>query len=194
MYNKRYCISKFEIEGKSVLLVSFHGTHIRLSNRLKKIKLSQFLQKFCQYKKDLQCDHLIIGGDFNLDLDEFNNENLLFMQSLKLKIVPYKNQRCFIPDPRKNHIHSKYDLKKIDGLICDLDTEVESVVVFTDKNQKDESDPQTLVVKSNLPRHLLDHHPTLFKLRLPSKKNGQVQRYGYEERGNPCVSFTNILQ
>ncbi len=170
--NTRYCMSKFELEGKSILLISFHGEHNSLSNVQKTEKLKRFLQDFYQLKEKLQCDHLIIGGDFNLDLDEVYNENWNFLQSrLNLKIVPYKSQRCYIQGSRKSPIYPRTNLKKIDGLICDMDIQVQSVVVYTDKIVRDFSDPNTTVVKSGLERHLMDHHPILFKLMLPVRKN-----------------------
>jgi hypothetical protein len=109
-------------------------------------------------KKSTRSDHLLIGGDFNVNLDDFERENIPLLNRLGLKVVHYDNQR---------------DGEKVDGLICDKDIKVSNVTVYSDNVQPqvrhtDDSDNiqnecLTTVVSSGIPKHVLDHHPIRLK-------------------------------
>ena len=119
--------------------------------------LLQGLEEFISEKAATKSDHLVIGGDFNLNLDDFEQKNIDHLNRIGLKVVPYSNQR---------------EGQKFDGLICDRDILVSKVTVYTDIIQKDSphnkqndvvhEDPTTTVVYSQLPKDVMDHHPIRF--------------------------------
>jgi hypothetical protein len=148
---QRFCAYRLNIEGETVLVVSFHGFYKKpVYDR--KCYLERFINFFCEERRLSGSSHLIIGGDFNIDLDEFGQGHDQFLQEKNLKIVPYQNQR---------------NGGKIDGLICDVDIDVNGVTVFADKVSEEKTGENTEVVRTNLSRHTLDHQPILFQLGLP---------------------------
>jgi hypothetical protein len=151
-YQNRICYGRMEIEGESILAVSFHGYHKKIATN-KILDLKILLEAFSDYKRSSRCGHFFIGGDFNVDLDRFEREESQFLEKWNLKVVPYKNQR---------------DGRKIDGLICDkeiADLGV-AVTVYTDNDTLTE-DENTKVCYSGISLHTLDHHPIKFNLKLP---------------------------
>jgi hypothetical protein len=150
---RRFAISKYSIQDELLLVVSFHGYH-RMNMVKKTENLKKYLQGFLEMKRQSGCNHLIIGGDFNIDLDNFETEEWQFLEELNLKIVPYQNQR---------------DGSKIDGLICDkaIANLGVAVTVYSDKDAATDDEENTTVSLSGLPRFTMDHHLILFNLKLP---------------------------
>jgi hypothetical protein len=191
---KRYCAGQFTFNGsqtRQILLVSFHGNKnldaedlklkkdprfkdITEANQIKAIKqfrLGEYLKIFHKLKIDNKCHHLIVGGDFNLNVDELldaitiirktksqkslRERQLEFadlFNSLNLQIVPYTHQR-------------EGQLNKIDALICDngLSNDIK-VTVFSNGNIIPGGD--TLVNNSLFSKNSLDHDPLLFTIRM----------------------------
>ena len=147
----RFCVVKLNIKGETVLVVSFHGFYKRtIADR--ELNLRRFLNFFCTVKQNSGSSHLIVGGDFNVDLDRFGQGNNQFLKNLNLKIVSYRKQR---------------NGGKIDGLICDKGIDVKGVTVFAENDCQAKLVGKTKVVRSSLSRHTLDHQPLLFQLGLP---------------------------
>jgi hypothetical protein len=194
---KRYCIGQFTFRRKKILLVSFHGnknldtedlelktdtrfkdiTKANQTKAIKKFRLGEYLKIFHKLKIDNKCHHLIVGGDFNLNVDELldaitiirktksqkslRERQLEFadlFNSLNLQIVPYTHQR-------------EGQLNKIDALICDngLSNDIK-VTVFSNGNIIPGGD--TLVNNSLFSKNSLDHDPLLFtiKMKVPIKE------------------------
>ncbi len=98
--------------------------------------LVHYLKIFCAIQKspNVKCDYLIIGGDFNLDLNLFKEKKKDILDQLSLKIIPYAPQR---PGQRKHATRKTWsnvyfeDCKdKLDGLICDNILVHEATQVF----------------------------------------------------------------
>jgi hypothetical protein len=154
----KFCIAKYVIrrgvsfrERETLLVVSFHGT--RKMDVVQKVKhLKTFLKEFKKLKQESKSSHLIIGGDFNVDLDVFGRKESEFLQYLGLKIVPYKNQGA----------------NKCVGIICDKEIAKlgATATVFTDLSNTFE-DENTEVVESGMSPDTLVHQPILFNLKFP---------------------------
>ena len=162
--DSRFCAQKIVFQSETVLAVSFHGRYrIPIVDRIK--ELLDYIAKFVELKRSSGSGHVLIGGDFNLDLDEFEKDHIPFLDSLGLKVVHYSNQR---------------DGQKFDGLICDKDIRVANVTVYSENLPNDvhfrdgQLDvhfrvDQTDVISSKIPKHVMDHHPIKFDLMLPQK-------------------------
>jgi hypothetical protein len=192
----RYCAGQFTFRGKKILLVSFHGNNeldargkeLKTDQRFSRIKgengskqtraikqfrLGEYLEEFHKLKVDNQCDHLIVGGDFNLDMNklldvitikrktkkngrkdlrERQEEFTSLFNSLNLKIVPYTHQR----EGQKN---------KVDALICDKDLSNDiRVTVYC--NKYDGTVEDTSIKNFPFSQNTLDHHPLLFTIKI----------------------------
>jgi hypothetical protein len=198
----RYCAGQFTFAGKKILLVSFHGNNeldkedkklkddprfeaIKGENGTKKIKaikqfrLGEYLEEFQDLKDANHCDHLIVGGDFNLNVDKLLVPDEIRAQSptlgqellrerqedfielfnrLNLQIVPYNSQK-----------------RKYEALICDsgLSDEAITVKVYTKKEKKDEAgniltmDGNTLLQHfPDFTQNTLNHDPLLFTIKI----------------------------
>jgi hypothetical protein len=152
----KFCIAKYDFgrgcsfrERETLLVVSFHGTRkMDVDQKLRQLKT--FLQEFKKLKHKSKSAHLIIGGDFNVDLDLFGREESEFLEDLDLKIVPYQNQEA----------------RKCVGIICDKEIVKLGVSVFTDQTNTFK-DKDTEVVCSGMSPATLIHHPILFNLKFP---------------------------
>jgi hypothetical protein len=195
---KRYCVGQFTFKGKEILLVSFHGnskldaTDIKLKNNsrfsqiaeteiikaIKQFRLGKYLNLFHKLKVDNKCDHLIIGGDLNLNVDKLlvpdeikaktptpgqlllrqrQEDFIQLFDSLGLQIVPYNHQRN--------------GRRKIDALICDKDLSNNiGVTVFSSGKYIPGGD--TLVNNSLFSQNCLDHDPLLFNIRIRDLTTG----------------------
>ena len=150
---KRFRMCKLTRGERSVLLVNFHGNTKIKENKNKKNKVNkkdkvtiflEYLAKFQQIKVSENCDFLVVGGDFNFDLDTFARGYQNILDGYNLMVVPYQHQRM------------KADMtglkEKIDGLICDKELwrESEQVVVYHYKKRGEENtariDPKTSVI------------------------------------------------
>ena len=185
----RYCAEIFTYQGKRILLVSFHGNwkldetdkelkhDVKFSRiiedakvpAIKKFILGKYLSAFSKLKVDYKCQHMMIGGDFNQDLDKLletvtfkhGNQNqkqqkdrqddfIGLFEKLQLEIVPYTNHR---------------DATKKDGLICDkILSQHLKVTVFC--NKPSTTDEGTLVKNFPFSENSLDHHPLFFTIGL----------------------------
>ena len=191
-HTRRYCTAQFTFQKKNILLISLHaifklgdeGANLKEdprfsangetldANAIKKFLLGELLEKFHKLKGDKECDHLIIGGDFNLNMDTLldvkksNKKPLLkkMQEDLNktfidcnLMIVPYLHQRM-------------KGKTKFDTLICDKDLADQfTVTIFFNTDIR--------AIKSPLPAHTnvahfpfsensLDHDPLLFTIKL----------------------------
>jgi len=162
---------------------------------VKKYILRNYLQFFWNLKTDIKCDHLIVAGDFNDNMDKFNkkhehkynvvkqkalaeeqSENIALLKKYDLVIVPYENQR------NKNKLNQK-NISKYDTLICDKGlTQDGKVKVYC--NKKASSDlPDTEVVHVDFSEQTLNHHPLLFTLKF-TVETENAERENNEEAQN----------
>jgi hypothetical protein len=197
---KRYCAGQFTFNGsqtRQILLVSFHGNsqldktdlklrddlrfkYITKANQTKAIKqyrLGEYLKIFHKLKNDNNCHHLIVGGDFNLNVDELldvitirrttpsqtlltqrQEEFIQLFNSLNLKIVPYT--------------HLRDGKEKKDALICDnsLSNDIR-VTVYC--NKPDGTVGDTSIKNFPFSENSLDHDPLLFtiNIQLPTSED-----------------------
>jgi hypothetical protein len=160
---QRFCPGQFTFQGKKILLISFHGdskldkneTDPRFAGNDKPTRLRQYLTHFQELRTSTKSDHLIIGGDFNRDLDkpEFSG----IFTKFNLQIVPYKHQRK----------------KKVDALICDngLSKDI-TVTVYIKEEKKDKvgnilkKDGDTFLEHFKFSKNSLDHDPLLFTIKI----------------------------
>jgi hypothetical protein len=177
---KRFRICKLtKGDHQSVLLVNFHGEHKMLADE-KMQSFRAYLQIFQQLKEKEKCNHLVIAGDFNFDLDTFKNNHLNknILESLNLMVVPYTPQRMG-KDTKGNP-----KLKdKVDGLICDkaLWKNGQEVVVYHDTKKEKPATVEsnwTHIVSSKVPQAVLDHDPILFTLWIPEAGAGNGAEVG----------------
>jgi hypothetical protein len=153
-----------------MIIVSFHGNY-RMTEEIRFKNLRNYLNFFQYLKKLTKSKYLIVGGDFNLDMDEYSAQKKLdnkgnvkmtetILKDLGLKIVPYESQR-----KKKNGERAK----KIDALICDKKLRCDEVVVFHNSREEEEEN-LTRVLPSEIPPNVLDHDPVMFKLWIPEKR------------------------
>ncbi len=110
----RFAAATFKIAEKDTLVVSFHGpckTHkfekSSSGNSDPETSKRQLLVKLLRAfhsKKEKEDNGLIIGGDFNLDIETFAEENQLLLRELGLRFVPVNGGRK----------------KQIDGILCNF--------------------------------------------------------------------------
>jgi len=201
LHTSRFCIGQFTVQenGVKLLLVCFHGHHKSLTIPEKRINLRYYLRLFQKVKESSKSNFLIVGGDFNLDLDDFEELEKFekfepnILNELGLKIIPYNPQRLGADGKKK---------KKVDGLICDerlllkpmevtvfhhfpKDCKIISQIKETANKKKeveiveckdkcssmDFEEDATNVVCSHVPAEILDHDPVLFTLWIPTLEN-----------------------
>lgn len=83
----RFDLAKLTMKNKAtILLVDFCGVSTK-GHEEKKNYLVHYLKIFCAIQKspNVKCDYLIIGGDFNLDLDLFKEKKKFALEMLGLK-------------------------------------------------------------------------------------------------------------
>jgi hypothetical protein len=167
----RYCAGQFTFQGKEILFISFHGdqtlgkneTDPRFAGKDKSDCLRVYFQMFLELKESTNSDHLIIGGDFNFDLDTL--EFCEILRDFPLKIVPYKKQRR----GKKGTL-----LRKLDALICDegLSSYEIKVTVYIKEEKKDKKgnilnkDGDTFLEHFKFSKNSLDHDPLLFTIKM----------------------------
>ena len=84
---RRFYASKFSIGDKTLLVVSFHAFNNK--NMLQKeLDLEKYLQTFADLKTQTGSSHLLIGGDFNYDLDYLERRFSRLLYELDLDILP----------------------------------------------------------------------------------------------------------
>ena len=116
-HSDRLCAAKLIIAGKETLVVSYHGpykTHKFEKNTdgnsdpetIKRRLLVNLLKEFHSAKEKKE-DGVIFGGDFNLNIKTFVEENKSLLNELGLTLVPVNDG-----GGRK---------KQIDGLFCIFD-------------------------------------------------------------------------
>ncbi len=182
----RYCAGQFTFQGKAILFISFHGdqtlgkneTDPRFAGKDKSDCLRVYFQMFLELKESTNSDHLIIGGDFNINLD--TPEFIEILRDFPLKIVPYKKQR---------RGQTGTLLRKIDALICDeeLFSNDIKVTVYSKEqtvNPEGYDDEGTLVKHFAFSQNSLDHDPLLFAIKItvpPTGVPAEVQAPTAEE-------------
>ena len=116
-HSDRLCATKLKFAGKNIIAVSYHGpckTHKFEKNTdgnsdsetIKRRLLVNLLKEFHSAKEKKE-DGVIFGGDFNLNIKTFAEENKSLLNELGLTLVPVKD------GGRK---------KQIDGLFCIFDS------------------------------------------------------------------------
>jgi hypothetical protein len=190
---KRYCAGQFTFNGsqtRQILFVSFHGnsqldkTDLKLredlrfkditkanqTKAIKQFRLGEYLKIFHKLKNDNNCHHLIVGGDFNLNVDELldvitirrttpsqtlltqrQEEFIRLFNSLGLQIVPY--------------IHQREGKQKYDALICDKSLS-NDIKVRVYSNKPDRTVGDTSIKKFPFSKNSLDHDPLLFTIKI----------------------------
>ncbi len=188
---ERFCYGRFKIMGENFLIVSFHGhwklregfgKELKTNPKFEKIKkedrvaairwflLKNYLQCFHDLKLKMNCQFMLVGGDFNVDMDDFQEkEEIGILGKLRLKTIQYQNQRKrgkITPDDIKLK-------RKIDTLVCDQvlkDVEVRTYVTKDYAIKKDEDKKcvkeqlNSLVIQAKIDDKTLDHHPILCTL------------------------------
>jgi hypothetical protein len=182
--SKRFRFIVLTSGRRSVLLVNYHGERNGITEEEKMQTFLVYLKLFQKFKVKRGCDYLVIGGDFNFDLDNFDRRNqMLLDQSYNLKVVPYQSER----ERRTKKGNILRD--KVDGLICDKEmwNEDEKVVVYQRENTEGRGENTshgsqdynytgvdltqlTTIENSQISVDILDHDPVLFTLRLPKEK------------------------
>jgi hypothetical protein len=99
---------------RSVLIVNYHGERNGISDKERVSNFLVCLKLFQDFKEMRKCKYLVIAGDFNFDLDQFDLQHDQYLdEKYKLKVVPYESQRL-----RKNQNGDIVPKVKFDGLIC----------------------------------------------------------------------------
>jgi ankyrin repeat protein len=191
--DERYCAGRFTFKEKDILLVSFHGKYqldetdkaecdYRCSaiadtdktTAKKQVRLVNYLAAIRQ----LQFDHLIIGGGFNLNVDELLELNTDLFDTLELKIIPTNRPKD------KNH--------RREAIICDSGllgefAEAKAYPVgetyqhspFYKERFSEERLSEARLSKKRLPGKTVDPRPLLFTIKI--KPGGAIQE---EDEGN----------
>jgi hypothetical protein len=188
---KRYCIGQFTFRRKKILLVSFHGnknldtedlelktdtrfkdiTEVNQIKAIKQYRLGKYLEIFHKLKVYNNCQHLIVGGDFNLNIDK-----LLVLDKIKAK-KPTQGQKLlkqrqaeFIQlfnrlDLQIEYKHHRNGKNKFDALVCDkgLSNDIK-VTVYCNKSEETVGD--TSIKNVPFSQYTLDHHPLLFTIKI----------------------------
>ena len=132
------------------------------ANAIKKFRLGQYLKEFHHMKVNYVCDQLIIGGDFNFNMDtlldtvisyenplkNIQEELICIFKAFELKIVPYQHQR-------------EKGKTKFDALICNEDLS-KQFTVSGYCNKFNGRDGNTLLKNTFFSHNSLDHDPLLF--------------------------------
>jgi hypothetical protein len=129
--SKRFRFTVLTRGIRSVLLVNYHGERNGIAEKERVQNFLVYLQLFQKFKVQRDCNYLVIGGDFNFDLDTFAENNQTFLdEKYNLKVVPYQSERK--RKTKKGNIRND----KVDGLICDKEMWIEDakVEVFPRKN------------------------------------------------------------
>jgi hypothetical protein len=124
--SKRFRFTVLTRGERSVLLVNYHGERNGMAEKERVQNFLVYLKLFQGVKMERDCNYLVIGGDFNFDLDTFAENNQTFLDNnYNLKVVPYQSE--IKRKTKKNILNIK-----VDGLMCDKEMwiEDENVVVF----------------------------------------------------------------
>jgi hypothetical protein len=194
----RYCAGHFEFKRTThILLVSFHGNKnldaedlklkkdprfkdITEANQIKAIKqfrLGEYLKIFHKLKIDNKCHHLIVGGDFNLNVDKLLVPDEIRAQSPTLgQLLLEKRQEDFI------ELFNRLDLqivpynsqkRKYEALICDSGlSNAITATVYIKEAKKDKAgnilkkDGDTFLEHFKFSKNSLDHDPLLFTIKM----------------------------
>ena len=137
-----------------------------------------YLDIFQQIKHKAECEYLVIGGDFNFDLESFEKNREEILAEFDLMVVPYKHQRGLRLSEDQQITGALSS--KVDGLICSKDlcnTPIDVVVyhnfdeetIRTLNATEANNGSNTRFVGSGVSDKILDHDPILFTITIPKK-------------------------
>lgn len=116
--SERFLFTVLNSGNRSVLLANYHGERNGIAEEERVRNFLVYLKLFQRVKVERDCDYLVIGGDFNFDLDRIDILNFLD-EKYNLKVVPYQSE--IKRKTKKGNILND----KLDGLICDKEMWIE---------------------------------------------------------------------
>jgi hypothetical protein len=139
-------------ENMKSLMVSFHGPNIAdgLTDIRKAKNIEHYLTFFDQVRLAHGCQTMIVAGDFNITFSAIQSDCNALLENLDLTVMQYN----LGPEHHRSVQSGRGRNKE------KVDTVIYSKIILRVSN---------VVVDKDIPADIMDHHPILVTLRLPTQ-------------------------